>query len=190
MSQVSNDEVRRRCEAITGQHGTVIWIYGLPSAGKTTLAQQLRSSLLVRGRLCTVLDGDEVRLTVSKGLGFSMEDRAENLRRSAEMARVISGLGIIVIAAFVTPLAEHRRMIRGILDSARCRMAFLNCPLVECIRRDAKGIYRKARLGEIKNVTGVGSDFEIPQSGEPDVILDPSRQNLAAMASTLEGLLH
>lgn len=149
--------------------GPVVWIYGRPSAGKTTLAYKCKERLDRIGKRCYILDGDQLRTGLCKDLGFTMEDRSENLRRAAEVAKILSDTGLTVIAAFVTPLDEQRGLIRSILSGTELALVYLDCSAALCIQRDAKGLYRKALSGELKQMTGIGSSFEPGGSTDADI---------------------
>lgn len=144
----------------------VIWLTGLSGSGKTTLANALLEEL--KDRKVYVLDGDELRLGLNNNLGYSEEDRIENIRRAAEVAKLLMNLGFIVIAAFISPSNKSRKLARQIIGSDNFVEVFVYTPLEVCERRDPKGLYKKARNGLITNMTGIDSVYEIPSS--PDVI--------------------
>ncbi|MCO5236913.1 MAG: adenylyl-sulfate kinase [Chitinophagaceae bacterium] len=141
------------------QKGVVVWLTGLSGSGKTTVAGLLNKRLAENHFLSVVLDGDELRKTLNKDLGFSEADRAENIRRAAELAKLLARKNIIVICSFITPLQKHRRLAAAITED-RFFEVFLDCPLSVCEQRDVKGLYRKARNNEIPDFTGIGSAFE------------------------------
>ncbi|MBW2965638.1 adenylyl-sulfate kinase [Candidatus Woesearchaeota archaeon] len=147
---------------------TTIWLTGLPCAGKTTLAKRLKEELDNRGYKSMHLDGDDVRDKLNKDLGFSPEDRKENLRRIAHVSKLFNGNGNIVIASFVSPTNELREMIKEIIGNFK--LCFVNCSLETCEKRDVKGMYKKARNNEIKEFTGVSAPFEEPENS--DIIVD------------------
>jgi adenylyl-sulfate kinase len=138
----------------------VIWFYGLPCSGKTTLANALRDDLEQKGHRICMLDGDVLRTGLNCDLGFSDSDRSENLRRAAHVARLVVDLDHIVIAAFVTPTQHHRALIKQILSSHDLLMVHVDCPLEICIQRDVKGMYAKAKAGQLQNMTGLQHAFE------------------------------
>lgn len=140
---------------------TIIWLFGLPSAGKTTLAGALAEALRKRDTRVCVLDGDELRKGLCKDLGYSDEDRAENLRRAARLALSHAEQGDTVICAFVTPKEKHRDVVRGILGD-RLRFIHVDCPMEICVQRDVKGLYAKAHRGEMQGMTGTQDPFEAP----------------------------
>ncbi len=146
----------------------VIWFTGLPCSGKTTLSKMLEKELTAKGKEVVVLDGDELRKTISKDLGFSEEDRKEHNRRVINLAKKLSQEGKFVIVALVSPLRSVRQEAREQIGDGFLEV-YLNCPLAECIKRDVKGMYKKALKGEILNFTGVHQPYEEPIS--PDLIL-------------------
>jgi len=144
------------------QIARVIWFTGLPCSGKTTLALGIEQELFRMGFLCQVLDGDNVRCGINRNLGFSVSDRMENIRRISEVSKLFLSAGVITINAFVSPTEEIRNMARSIIGSDDFIEIFLNPSVEECERRDVKGMYRKARNGQIQDFTGVNAPFEIP----------------------------
>ena len=169
-------------EQLTGQRARVIWLVGLSGSGKTTLANALDRHLTAAGRFVTVLDGDNVRTGLNANLGFSDEDRAENLRRVAEVAKLFVRAGIIVINAFITPREAHRQLIREILGEDLLEV-FVSCPWEECARRDVKGLYAKAAAGGVNQFTGKDSLFEEPEN--PDLVLDTTTESAGASLARL-----
>ncbi len=148
----------------------MVWLTGLPAAGKSTLASELHRRLQALRRPSCVLDGDEVRRGLSRDLGFSEADRAENVRRIAEVARLMADAGLIVIVALVSPYRADRRMARELMPAGQFVEIFVDTPLEEAERRDPKGLYGKARRGELKNFTGVDAPYEVPRSPELRVV--------------------
>ena len=140
----------------------ILWLYGLSGAGKTTIAQGLQLHFRNAGIPVVILDGDELREGLNKSLGFTQEDRRENIRRTAEIASVLSRQGILVITALITPLNEHRKLAREIIGAERFLDVFVDCPFDICEHRDVKGLYAKARNKEISSFTGIGSSFDPP----------------------------
>jgi adenylylsulfate kinase len=140
----------------------VVWFFGLPSSGKTTLATALRERLESMGQKCAALDGDQLRKGLCSDLRYAEADRHENLRRAAEVAKLMVGLDVYVIASFITPLKEYRAMVRDVIGMAQFRAVFVRCPLSECQARDVKGLYRKAADGLMQGMTGVDAPFEVP----------------------------
>jgi adenylyl-sulfate kinase len=145
--------------------GFTLWFTGLSGAGKSTLAEAMRDEILVRGRRVEILDGDEVRTNLSKGLGFSKEDRDTNIRRIGYVARLLSRNGVVVIAAAISPYRDVRAEVRSAHEAVFVE-AFIDCSLDELVRRDRKGLYAKALRGELPNFTGVSDPYEAPQSPE------------------------
>ena len=142
--------------------GKVIWLFGRPCAGKTTIANQMAVILKAKDYPVITLDGDELRATINSDLKFTSEDRNENIRRSAEMAGILARKGFIVVCSFVTPTNLLRNLVCDILEHVPLEMVYINSSLDECIRRDTKGLYRKAEAGVITDFTGIGSPFEEP----------------------------
>lgn len=157
-------------EQLLGQRGVMLWFTGLSGSGKSTVAVALERELHRRGRLCRLLDGDNIRTGINAGLGFSADDRRENIRRIAEVGKLFVDTGIITLAAFVSPTEELRTLARDIIGAADFKEIFVATPLEECERRDVKGLYARARRGEVKNFTGISAPFEAPQS--PALVLD------------------
>ena len=154
--------------------GLTLWLTGLPSAGKSTLAQALVKTLDGRGVKVIILDGDEIRERLSKGLGFSKADRDENIRRIAYVARLLTEAGALVVVAAISPY-------RAVRDAARAEIVrfvevYVNCPVEECIKRDVKGLYRKALDGQLAHMTGISDPYEAPL--QPELILHTDRESL------------
>lgn len=161
---------RKDRETLFGQSARTIWLTGLSAAGKSTLAFALEKSLVARGCGCFVLDGDNVRQGLNKNLGFSIDDRSENIRRVAEVARLMNEAGLIVITAFISPFMADRAMARQIVGGDCFREVYVSTPLAICESRDPKGLYGKARSGTLSEFTGVSSPYEPPES--PDMVID------------------
>jgi adenylyl-sulfate kinase len=151
----------------------VIWFTGLSGSGKTTLATLLGQYLETRGFKCCLLDGDVVRKGLNKDLGFSDDDRRENIRRIAEVSRLMIDAGLVVLAAFVSPYEADRKMMRGIVGDSNVIEVFVDCPLEVCERRDTKALYKKVRAGLIRNFTGVDAPYERPL--KPDLVLNTDK---------------
>ena len=160
-------------EQLLKQHGMMLWFTGLSGSGKSTVAIALERELHSRGLLCRILDGDNIRSGINNNLGFSAEDRVENIRRIAEVGRLFVDTGIITIAAFISPNNQLREMAAEIIGKDDFVEVFVSTPLEECEKRDVKGLYAKARRGEIKNFTGISAPFEAPE--HPDISLDTSK---------------
>jgi len=152
--------------AILGQKGCVIWLTGLSGSGKTTIACLFESQLTADGHLAYVLDGDNLRQGLNCDLGFSPEDRTENIRRVGELAALFADAGVITIAAFISPYRDGRRRARRAVGSQRFVEVYLDIPLAECERRDPKGLYKRARSGQIRDFTGIDAPYEPPETPE------------------------
>jgi len=159
-------------EKLLNQHGLMIWFTGLSGSGKSTIAIALEQELHNRGLLCRILDGDNIRTGINNNLGFSPEDRTENIRRIAEVGKLFVDTGIVTIAAFISPTNDLREMAAKIIGEQDFLEVFVSTPLEECERRDVKGLYAKARRGEIPEFTGISAPFETPL--HPDLSLDTS----------------
>lgn len=157
---------RNQKENLIRQKGFVVWITGLSGSGKTTLAAHTENIFFEKGYLTQVLDGDNIRYGLNKGLSFSEADRRENIRRIAEVAKLFKDAGVITFCACVCPMNEYNLLAREIIGTEDFVHVFLDTPLEECERRDVKGLYAKARSGEVQNFTGVTAPFEVPQSAE------------------------
>jgi adenylyl-sulfate kinase len=160
-------------ERLIGQRGCVIWMTGLSGSGKSTLARALERCLVEQGRHAYVLDGDEIRTGLNRGLSFSLKDREENIRRIAEVSAILCRSGVLCITSFISPLRAHRAMAREIVGTESFHEVFIDAPLSVCEERDPKGLYRKARSGEIPEFTGIDSMYEPPL--EPELRLDTSK---------------
>jgi bifunctional enzyme CysN/CysC len=166
---------------LTGQHPCVLWFTGLSGAGKSTIAALVDMKLHAMGRHTVVLDGDNIRHGLNKDLGFTDEDRVENVRRVAEVAKLMVGAGLIVMVSLISPFRNERRMARELVEAQEFIEIFVDAPLAVCEARDPKGLYRKARAGEIPNLTGIGSAYEPPQA--PDIVLRSDVDDAEALAS-------
>lgn len=163
-------------EQLLHQRGVMIWMTGLSGSGKSTVAIGVERELHKRGILCRILDGDNIRAGINSNLGFSAEDRRENIRRIAEIGKLFVDTGIITIACFVSPTTELREMARQIIGEKDFREVYIATPIEECERRDVKGLYARARRGEVKDFTGISAPFEAPT--HPDLSLDTSQMTL------------
>lgn len=163
-------------EQLLHQRGMMIWMTGLSGSGKSTIAIGVERELHRRGILCRILDGDNIRSGINSNLGFSPEDRHENIRRIAEIGKLFVETGIVTIACFVSPTNEIRQMARHIIGDKDFREVYIATPLSECERRDVKGLYARARRGEVKDFTGISAPFEAPE--HPDLTLDTSQLTL------------
>lgn len=153
---------RKEKEEMLGQRGLMVWFTGLSGSGKSTLALALERELSARGILCKVLDGDNIRSGINSNLGFSAEDRRENIRRIAEVARLFVDLGVVTIASFISPERSMREMAAEIIGREDFKEIYVSTSIAECERRDVKGLYARARRGEIKDFTGVSAPYEPP----------------------------
>lgn len=174
---------RKDREALLKQKGIMIWFTGLSGSGKSTLAIALERELYKQGILCRILDGDNIRSGINNNLGFSEADRTENIRRIAEVSKLFVDCGIVTIAAFISPTHAIRRMASEIIGEDDFLEVYVSTPIEECERRDVKGLYAKARRGEIKEFTGISSPFEAPE--HPFISIDTSRQSLADSVKVL-----
>ena len=154
---------------LLGQQPCVVWLTGLPGAGKTTIANLVESKLYELGRATYLLDGDDVRHALNRDLGFTDADRVENIRRVAEVAKLMVDAGLIVLAAFISPFRRERRFARGLVADGEFIEVYVNTPLDVAEQRDPKGLYRRARRGELKNVTGIDSPYEPPEHPELEI---------------------
>ena len=174
---------RQDKERLLGQRGLMIWFTGLSGSGKSTVAIALERELHKRGLLCRILDGDNIRCGINNNLGFSPADRVENIRRIAEVGKLFVDTGIITIAAFISPNNDLREMAAKIIGKDNFVEVYISTPIEVCEQRDVKGLYAKARRGEIKDFTGVSAPFEAPQS--PDLELDTSSLSLEESENSL-----
>lgn len=165
-----------------GDRSCVIWLTGLSGAGKSTIAQSLRARVMADGLPVAILDGDDVRRGLSQGLGFGQADRCENIRRIAEVARLLSDQGVVVLVAAVSPMQAHRAMARHIVGTV-FREVYVRASLATCEQRDVKGLYARARRGEVAKFTGISDAYEPPV--QPDLVIDTSRCEVACAASAL-----
>ena len=163
---------REQKEKLNGHKSFVVWLTGFSGSGKSTIANALEVSLFEKGIRSFCLDGDNTRLGINKDLGFSSADRTENIRRVAEMAKLLLESGTIVLTSFISPLISDREMAKSIIGDADFVEVFINCPLAICEQRDVKGLYAKARKGEIKDFTGIDSPFEAPLKADVELLTD------------------
>ena len=174
-------------EELLHQHSVMIWFTGLSGSGKSTIAIALERELQKRGLLCRILDGDNIRSGINNNLGFSEEDRVENIRRIAEIGKLFVDTGIITIAAFISPNSDIREMAANIIGKENFLEIFVSTPIEECERRDVKGLYAKARRGEIKNFTGISAPFEAPAN--PALSIDTSKLSVEESVNKLLELI-
>ncbi|MGL4373064.1 MAG: adenylyl-sulfate kinase [Turicibacter sp.] len=178
---------RKDKEELLKQRGIMIWFTGLSGSGKSTIAIALERELHKRGLLCRILDGDNIRSGINNNLGFNEADRVENIRRIAEVSKLFVDTGIITIAAFISPNNDIRKMAADIVGAESFVEVYISTPLEECERRDVKGLYAKARKGEIQNFTGISAPFEAPE--HPSLSLDTSKLSLEESVNKLLDLI-
>jgi adenylylsulfate kinase len=162
---------REAKEKLLGHRGLVFWLYGLSGSGKSTLAHALEARLHGEGILTRLLDGDNIRTGLNRGLGFTDDDRLENIRRIAEVAKLFAETGIVTLTSFITPRRELRTMARGIVGAKDFLEIYVKCSFEVCAARDVKGLYAKAATGGVKNFTGKDSAFEAPEARIGDVVV-------------------
>ena len=171
-------------EKLLEQRGVMLWFTGLSGSGKSTLAIALERELHNSGILCRILDGDNIRTGINNNLGFSEADRVENIRRIAEVSKLFVDCGVVTIAAFISPTEEIRRMASDIIGKDDFMEIYVSTPIEVCETRDVKGLYKKARRGEIKNFTGISAPFEAPAN--PDLEIDTSKHTLEESVEILK----
>ncbi len=174
-------------ERLLGQRGVMVWFTGLSGSGKSTIALGVERELYKRGTLCAILDGDNIRAGINSNLGFSVDDRRENIRRIAEVGKLFVETGVVTLACFVSPTNDIRRMARGIVGADDFKEVYVSTPIEECERRDVKGLYARARRGEIKDFTGISSPFEVPES--PTLCIDTSVLSLEESVRKVVGII-
>ena len=162
-------------EKLNNHKGACLWFTGLSGSGKSTLAIEVESELNQMGIHTYILDGDNIRLGLNKNLSFSDEDRTENIRRIGEVAKLFVDAGLVVITAFISPFINDREQVRNLLPQNMFHEIYVECDLETCEARDPKGLYKKAREGEIKDFTGINSPYEVPKS--PQLIIDNGRNS-------------
>lgn len=159
-------------EKLHGHHSFLLWFTGLSGSGKSTIANAVEVELHKKGISTYTLDGDNIRQSINKDLGFSPKDRTENIRRIAEIAQLMVDAGVVTLAAFVSPYIADRAAIKAIVGETRFIEIYINTSLEECERRDVKGLYKKARAGEIENMTGISAPYEAPVNPDLEIITD------------------
>lgn len=179
---------RARREAQNGHRGAILWFTGLSGAGKSTLAHEVEERLHQMGCRTFVLDGDNVRHGLCGDLGFSAEDRVENIRRIGEVAKLFMEAGVIVLTAFISPFRADRDKVRAMVHAGEFVEIYCRCPIEVCEQRDAKGLYKKARAGEIVQFTGISSPYEAPD--KPELMVDTSRQSLDECVQQVVAMLY
>ena len=170
-------------ETLLGQKGMVFWVTGLSGSGKSTVAQHAEAKLFKKGIVTQILDGDNIRSGLNKNLSFSAEDRVENIRRIAEVAKLFANCGLVTMASFISPTTEIRQMAREIIGEELFCEVYINTPIEECESRDVKGLYKKARAGIIKNFTGIDAPYEAPVF--PDLEIKTKEQTVEESAQVL-----
>ncbi len=175
ISQYSSEVTRKHREELINQRGVTIWLTGLSASGKSTIAVALEKALFTKKYLCYVLDGDNIRLGINKDLGFSAHDRTENIRRIAEICKLIGDIGVISIVSFISPYSVDRDSVRKLHKNANLRFieVYVKVPLSVAEARDPKGLYKRARTGEIKQFTGISDVYEEPQN--PEIVLNTDK---------------
>lgn len=164
-----------RCK-LNGHSSAILWFTGLSQSGKSTIAHRVEEELYLKGVRTYVLDGDNIRKGLNKNLGFSKEDREENIRRIGEVARLFVEAGIVVLVAFISPYRKDREIVRNLVDEGEFIEIFVKCPLEVCEQRDTKGLYKKARQGIIKQFTGIDDPYEEPDN--PEILLETDKKSI------------
>lgn len=170
--KISREDRRKQ----NNQNSFLIWFTGLSGSGKSTIANLVEQALHRKGIKTYTLDGDNIRKGINSDLSFSPEDRTENIRRIAEVANLMIDAGIVVLAAFVSPYKKDRENIKNIVKDVNFVEVFVDTSVEECERRDVKGLYKKARAGEIKNMTGISAPYEAPEN--PDVLIETEKETI------------
>jgi adenylylsulfate kinase len=174
-------------ERLLGQQGVTVWLTGLSGSGKSTIAVAAEAALVKRGHLAYVLDGDNVRHGLNKNLGFSPEDRTENIRRIGEVAKLFTDAGVIVITSFISPYRADRDAVRNLMSDGDFVEVLVDASVETCESRDVKGLYAKARAGEIPEFTGISAPYEEPH--EPELVLDTNTQSVEESVEALVAYL-
>tara|TARA_Y100001970_G_scaffold20611_1_gene23262 strand:+ start:1921 stop:2517 length:597 start_codon:yes stop_codon:yes gene_type:complete len=166
-------ELRKK---LTNQKPILIWLSGISGSGKSTIANELEKKLYENNFLSYLLDGDNIRIGLNKDLGFTDDDRKENIRRISEVSRLMLDAGLIVITAFISPFKEERQLAKSLVLEENYFLVHVDCSVEKCEERDVKGLYKKARAGEIKNFTGIDSPYEVPEN--PNLIVNTEKENV------------
>lgn len=172
---------------LAGHKGAVLWFTGLSACGKSTIANEVDAKLNQSGRRTYVLDGDNIRMGLNKNLKFSPEDRAENIRRIGEVAKLFSDAGVIALTAFISPYREDRDKVRALLEPGQFIEIYVQASIETCESRDPKGLYKKARAGEIPEFTGISAPYEEPNN--PELVLDSNNKGIEELASEVVAYL-
>lgn len=174
-------------EELLGQKGVTLWLTGLSGSGKSTIAVAAEAALREQGRLTYILDGDNIRQGLNSNLGFSPEDRTENIRRIGEVSKLFTDAGVIVLTAFISPYREDRDQVREIMAGGDFLEVHVSADVETCEGRDVKGLYKKARAGEIPNFTGISAPYEAPE--KPELVVDSAAQSVEESVAQLLGFL-
>ncbi|QAA81313.1 adenylyl-sulfate kinase [Aequorivita sp. H23M31] len=181
---VHNFNIKKEDRSVLNKHRPfLIWFTGLSGSGKSTIANAVEQALFNKGIHTYLLDGDNIRKGINSNLSFSAEDRTENIRRIAEIANLLIDAGLVVLASFVSPYIEDRENVKRIVGDANYIEVFVNTPIEECERRDVKGLYKKARKGEIQNFTGINAPYEVPLA--PDIEIDTTKLNVESIVDII-----
>lgn len=175
-----------RCQ-LSRHCGAVIWFTGLSASGKSTVANTVDHKLHSLGKRTFVLDGDNIRMGLNKNLGFSAEDRAENIRRIGEVGKLFASAGVIAITAFISPYRRDRDAVRALLEPGEFIEIFMDTPIEICEKRDPKGLYKKARAGQLKGFTGIDDPYEAPE--KPELVLDGRTKSIDVLADEVVAFL-
>ena len=174
-------------QQLNGHRGCTVWLTGLSGSGKSTIADEVEKRLLERGVRTYILDGDNIRHGLNKNLGFSPDDRTENIRRIGEVAKLFCDAGLVALTAFISPYRADRDQVRAIMQPGDFIEVFVDCPMEVCEQRDVKGLYKKARAGEIKEFTGISAPYEAPT--KPELVIETSGQSVEQSALQILALL-
>ena len=174
---------RKDRERMKGHKSFILWFTGLPGSGKSTLAYRVEELLYEQGIHTYVLDGDNIRMGLNKDLGFSKEDRRENIRRIGEVAKLFIDAGIVVLTAFISPYRRDREFVRNLVNNGDFIEVYVKCPLEICEQRDPKGLYKKARAGIIKNFTGIDDPYEEPEN--PEIVVETDKMTIDECAQKI-----
>ncbi len=174
-------------ERILGQKGATVWLTGLSGSGKSTVAVAVEAELVKRGKLAYVLDGDNVRHGLNKNLGFSPADRTENIRRIGEVSKLFTDCGVLVFTSFISPYRADREQVRALFPAGDFVEVYVAADVATCEGRDPKGLYKKARAGQIPEFTGISAPYEAPE--KPELLLDTGAQTLEESVKTVLGYL-
>jgi adenylylsulfate kinase len=174
-------------QKLNGHRGCTVWLTGLSGSGKSTIAVELEKHLWARGVRAYILDGDNIRHGLNKNLGFSPEDRTENIRRIGEVAKLFGDAGIVAVTAFISPYRADRDQVRALMAEGDFVEVYVDCPLEVCEQRDVKGLYQKARAGQIKEFTGISAPYEAP--AKPELTIKTHQQSVEDSAKQILGYL-